>query len=444
MIDKGVAFMDKKIAMLAEFLEAKTIQRRRDLHKYPEAGWTEYRTASLVVQELRALGYEVAIGKEVLHEESRMGVPDADVLAAHAKRAIEEGAAPDLVAQMEGGRTAVVGTLRFSRPGPLVALRFDMDCNEVAETAALEHRPCQNGFSSIHPGLMHACGHDAHTSVGLGVAEILASLQEELAGTVKLIFQPAEEGTRGAKAIVDKGVVDDVQYMLGAHTGEAPAGSIACHVGHFLATSKFDAVFTGVPAHAGGAPECGKNAMMAAATAALNIQGISRHSQGASRVNVGVLTAGSGRNVIPGQALLKVETRGETSEIDDFVRTAAYRILQGAAQMYDIDIAITKAGGAASATNSPALSDRLERLGRRLGIFDNVVPAHALNGSEDFSYYMQRVQQHGGQAAFVIYGAAAAAPYHNSAFDIDEACLRKAMQFMASAAAELLREQEET
>ena len=74
-IDKGVAFMDKKIAMLAEFLDAKTIQRRRDLHKYPEAGWTEYRTASLVVQELRALGYEVAFGKEVLHEASRMGVP---------------------------------------------------------------------------------------------------------------------------------------------------------------------------------------------------------------------------------------------------------------------------------------------------------------------------------------------------------------------------------
>ena len=110
--------------------------------------------------------------------------------------------------------------------------------------------------------------------------------------------------------------------------------------------------------------------------------------------------------------------------------------------MYDIDIAITKAGGAASATNSPALSDRLERLGRRLGIFDNIVPSHALNGSEDFSYYMQRVQQNGGQAAFVIYGAAAAAPYHNSGFDIDEACLRKAMQFMASAAAELLREQD--
>ena len=121
--------MDKKIAMLAEFLEEKTIQRRRDLHKYPETGWTEYRTASLVIQELRALGYEVAVGKDVLHEESRMGVPDVDALAAHAKRAVAEGADPNLVAQMEGGHTAVVGTLRFSRPGPVVALRFDMDCN---------------------------------------------------------------------------------------------------------------------------------------------------------------------------------------------------------------------------------------------------------------------------------------------------------------------------
>lgn len=180
--------MDKKIAMLAEFLEEKTIQRRRDLHKYPETGWTEYRTASLVIQELRALGYEVAVGKDVLHEESRMGVPDVDALAAHAKRAVAEGADPNLVAQMEGGHTAVVGTLRFSRPGPVVALRFDMDCNDVAETAATEHRPCQKGFSSIHPGLMHACGHDVHTSVGAGSGGNLGVLARRAGGDGEIDF----------------------------------------------------------------------------------------------------------------------------------------------------------------------------------------------------------------------------------------------------------------
>ncbi len=430
--------MDRKIAGLAKQWEEQTILRRRDIHKHAEAGWTEFRTAALVVKALKAAGYDVSFGADALEEGSMMGVPHKDVLAAHMKRAVAQGADPEVVARMEGGKTAVVGVMRFAKPGPVVALRFDMDCNDVPESADPHHRPVKEGFASINPNCMHACGHDAHTAVGLGVAEILAALKDELAGTVKLIFQPAEEGTRGAKSIVAKGFVDDVDFMLGAHVGADRVGHITYNVTNFLATSKFDAEFIGVPAHAGASPEVGKNALLAAASAALNIQAIPRHSQGVSRVNVGLLNAGTGRNVIPGNAVLKVETRGQTTPIADFVKTAAFRILRGAAQMYDIDVVITEAGGAASGINSPELAARLQAIGDRLGIFDEVAGVYPINGSEDFTYYMERVQQNGKQAAFLMYGAATTAANHNSAFEIDEACMVKALQMLASCAAELL------
>lgn len=430
--------MEQRIAELAKQWEAATIARRRDLHKYAESGWTEFRTAAKVITTLKNAGYEVFFGNDALDESSMMGVPHKDVLASHMKRAIAQGADPELVARMEGGKTAVVGIMHFAKPGPVVALRFDMDCNDVPESSFPDHPPVKKGFASVNPNCMHACGHDAHTSVGLGVAELLAELKDELSGTVKLIFQPAEEGTRGAKAIVAKGFVDDVDFMLGAHVGSDHVGHITYNVTNFLATSKFDAEFTGVPAHAGASPELGKNALLAAASAALNIQAIPRHSQGVSRVNVGLLSAGTGRNVIPGNALLKIETRGQTTPIADFVKSAAFRILHGAAQMYDIDVTITEAGGAASGTNSPILVERLTQIGTQLGLFDEVTDAYPINGSEDFSYYMERVQQNGKQAAFIMYGAATTAANHNSSFDIDEACLVKALHLLTACAAELL------
>lgn len=135
---------------------------------------------------------------------------------------------------------------------------------------------------------------------------------------------------RGAHAMVESGIVDDVDYMLGAHFGfkMRKTGTVACNVTGFLATSKYDARFQGVPAHAGAAPEQGKNALLAAACATLNLHAISRHSAGASRINVGRLDAGSGRNVIGDKALLCLETRGATSEINAFMETEAQRIIK--------------------------------------------------------------------------------------------------------------------
>nr|WP_304149834.1 amidohydrolase [Mitsuokella multacida] len=431
--------INQEIKDMAEHLYPEMVKRRRDLHRHPEAGWTEFRTASMVIHELEALGYEVHFGKEVIDGSQQMGLPDKEVLASCMERAVEEGADENLVAAMAGGKTGVVGILHTGRPGKTVALRFDMDCNEVEEASDEKHRPYREGFFSLHPGCMHACGHDGHTTAGLAIAKILSSLKDELVGTIKFIFQPAEEGVRGARAMVTKGIIDDADYLLGAHLMMPPVGFLGYDVRGFLATTKFDADFTGVPAHAGGTPECGKNALLAAANAAINIQGITRHSKGVTRINVGVLNAGTGRNVIPAHAHMEVETRGATTEVNDFVQKRAEEILKGAAMMYDVKVQFIQTGGAASGNNSPELSQRVKKTAERLGIFNRLEKVHDIGGSEDCSYFMERVQKHGGQAAYLVIGGSLAAVNHNNYFDFDEWALVLEVQLLSTVVCELVK-----
>ena len=203
----------------AENLKEELVARRRNLHSHPETGWTEFRTASLIIKELEALGYEVHFGAEVVAEASMMGRPTAAELERYMKRAVTEGADLALVEKMAGGKTGVVGILDTGRPGKTVAFRFDMDCNDVEEDKGEGHRPAAEGFCSTHTKAMHACGHDGHVTIGLAVAKLLKENMDKLHGRIKLIFQPAEEGVRGALAMVDAGVVDDVDYLFGGHIG---------------------------------------------------------------------------------------------------------------------------------------------------------------------------------------------------------------------------------
>lgn len=430
--------MDEKIKELSEALREKLILRRRDLHRHPEAGWTEFRTASIVVKELRALGYTVRFGADVMAESAMMGVPGPDELEKERERAVRQGADPELVRRMAGGKTGVVGTLRFQRPGPVVALRFDMDCNDIDEARDAGHRPFREGFASVNIGRMHACGHDGHTANGLAAAEILAALRDDLAGTIKLIFQPAEEGVRGARAMVEKGVADDVDYLIGSHMLNEKIGFIVHGMQGFLATRKFDAVFEGAPAHAGQNPHKGRNALAAAATAALQMLAIPRHGEGDSRINVGCMEAGTGRNVIPARAVLKVETRGETSEIDAYMYDRAETIIRGAAAMYDNAVEITQRGSAVSGKNSPALVRKIGDVARRSGMFSHHETCREAGGSEDCSYFMERVQSRGGQAAYLMVGASAADEAHTKRFDLDEEALVQTTRLLAMLAADLL------
>ncbi|SEJ75237.1 aminobenzoyl-glutamate utilization protein A [Propionispira arboris] len=430
--------LDIKIAELAKSLEEKTITRRRDFHRYPETGWTEFRTASIVLENLISLGYDVKFGDAVIDETNMMGVPSSTILEENMKRAISQGANSDFVAKMAGGKTGVIGIMNFTKPGPTVALRFDMDCNDIVEAADEKHRPSRDGFASMNPGCMHACGHDGHTAAGLAIAEILSILKDELAGTIKLIFQPAEEGVRGAKAMLAKGAVDHVDFFLAAHLMMPKVGYLAYDVQGFLATSKFDATFTGVPSHAGAAPEIGKNSLLAAAIAAINLQAIPRHSDGISRVNVGVLNAGTGRNVVPANAVIKVETRGATSKINDYIYACAEKIIKSSAAMYDNTVTISQMGGAANGSNSPKLTKTIGSIAKRLGIFNQYESLANIGGSEDSSYFMDKVQKNGGQAAYMIIGASLTAINHNLYFDFDEKALILEAQLIATITSDLL------
>lgn len=402
-------------------LEAEMIARRRDLHKFPESAWTEFRTASIVAEELDALGFAVLTGEQVMVECERMGVPDEAELERCRRRALDEGANPAWVDKMTGGRTGVVGIMRFAKPGKTVAFRVDMDCNEVAETNDLAHFPNQQGFASAHAGLMHACGHDGHTTMGLALAKLLANNRDAFTGTVKLIFQCAEEGVRGARAMTASGIVDDVDYLFGMHITKETTGkkSIVCMAEGQLATTKLDAYFQGVPTHPA-APENGKNAVLAAAQATVSLHSIPRHGKGASFLNVGIIQGGTGRNVIADHALLKLETRGMTSEINDYMEREARRMIAAAANLYDVKMEIKAMGSAPSGVPDAETSEEIYNLLQESGCFEKLIRRASQNGSEDCTYFMGRVQEKGGHAVYLKAGTAIAAGNHTAKYDFGE------------------------
>ena len=418
------------------------IRQRRDFHAHPETAWTEFRTTSLIAEELQKLGYEVLMGSDILDEGARMMVPDEKTLKQCAQRAIKEGANPVLVDRMKGGMTGCVGIMHFAKPGKTVALRFDIDSLFVAEDPAPSHRPSALGFQSKHPGLMHACGHDGHATIGLGVAKVLMSIKDSLHGTMKLIFQPAEEGVRGAKSIVENGHLDGVDYLIGSHVSDKadddPAVVIPGSHGS-LATTKYDVFFHGVSAHAGGSPEKGKNVMPAVATAILNLYGIPRNSAGMSRINVGTVVAGSGRNVIADVAKMEIEVRGETTEINQYMEEYAKNIIEGAAKMHGCTSEMKVMGSAYSLTSDQALMDRVRRVcEEKLHLPVSETTSSRNGGSEDVSYMMRRVQEQGGQATFMRILTKESAPGHNRRFDFDEQALPNAVKVFCGTVYDIL------
>ena len=417
------------------------IAMRHDFHMYPEPAWLEYRSASKVADKLISLGYDVALGAEVLDLDSRMGLPSEDIMKAAMARAMDEGADPELVEKMGYGKTAIVATMKFSDDGPVVAFRADMDSNDVIESKASNHIPAKDGFRSRHEKAMHACGHDTHMTIGLGLAEDIATHKDGLKGTIKLIFQPAEEGVRGAKAMVEAGVVDDVDLMFGMHIGfnEQLSNCFACSDHGFLATTKLDAVFHGYSAHAGGSPEKAQNAMLAGCTAVINLQAIARHSGGASRMNVGVFESGTGRNVTPDVATLKLETRGATTEINDYMIERTKTIIKGAAEMHDCTFEITKQGETPAGRISDDLAREVQAIVEPLGIFKEVPFDYSGGGSEDCAYFLNRVIDRGGRATYMVVGSAIKAPHHNPLFDIDEEDMLNGIVALGTIAAHYLK-----
>lgn len=401
---------------------------RRDFHQHPEVGWTEFRTASIIAHELSQLGFQVQVGKEVVSE-SRMGVPSEEYLGLYYEKAKENGGYLKYMEKMVGGYTGVVGTIKGKKPGPTIAFRFDMDALEIEESPDSSHIPQQFGFRSQYEGNMHACGHDAHCAIGLGLATVLANNTDHIEGTIKIIFQPAEEGVRGAKSMVDAGVVDHVDYFLGMHVGAgSPLGTVIAGTNGFLATTKINAKFLGKAAHAGAEPEKGKNALLAAASAILGLHAIPHHSGGASRINVGTCIAGDGRNIVPAHAFLQLETRGENSDVHMYVHEQALSVLEGASNMYGTELSYEIVGAAKTCSSSEGLIELVAKAAGSVQGVEEIIPSSKFAaGSEDATYMVDQVQKQGGHATYAVFGTTLAAGHHHEKFDIDEAVLSIAL-----------------
>ena len=202
----------------ADFL----IGMRRRIHAHPELSGREFETAALVREELTKAGIEW---------------------------------------RPCGLQTGTLAEIRGAKPGRTVLLRADMDALPVTETTGAS-------FASCNPGVMHACGHDAHTSTGLAVAHWFADNVDQMNGKIKILFQPAEEGVRGAAGMAASGILDDADYFLGAHIAMmCKSGEVSVNPYGFLCTTKLDVTYTGRPAHAGVEPNAGHNAMAAACNA---------------------------------------------------------------------------------------------------------------------------------------------------------------------------------
>ena len=398
------------------------IELRREFHRHPEPGWTEFRTTVRIIEELQTLGIPVRWGREI-HDPGRMlGLPAAERLEGCWQRALEETGREDLLSPMRGGFTGCIAEIEGAAPGPLTVLRVDIDCCEVAESASGEHRPAREGFSSCYPNCMHACGHDAHAAIGLGAAAELWARREELAGTVRLIFQSAEEGLRGAASMTAAGAVAGADRLFGLHVGivPGPVGRVAVSAKGFLSSTKLDAIFHGRSAHAGICPEEGRNALAAGARATLELLEIPQKVEKVCRVNVGTFHAGTGRNVIPDRAHLAIETRGETAQVNANAEEMARNVCAAAAEEYGCTVEFCLMGGAGGAACDDALARRAAAAAEQLEGVTEILYDVPFGGGEDVTTMMTAVQAQGGQATELVLCADHTAPHHNGSFEIDE------------------------
>ena len=211
---------------------------RRLFHKHAETGMAEFWTTARIAEEAEALGLAPLMGESVSAPEARMGVPDENTLDKARQRAEEEGAQKRLLDAMNGV-TGLVVDIRPDLPAHTV-LRFDIDAVDVQESGSASHLPRREGFFSLHEGICHACGHDGHIALGLGLAHELVRLRECLTHNVRLLFQPGEEGCRGARAMAAAGLLDGARHMVAAHIGMWADcdHSLVCGAQGFLATTQ--------------------------------------------------------------------------------------------------------------------------------------------------------------------------------------------------------------
>lgn len=402
---------------------------RRELHRHPEAGFTEFYTTSYIAQELQGLGWTLHSGPG-LYESERLGVPEQAVLDLAKARAREAGAEPRLLDQMDGGYTGLIAVLERGK-GKTLTLRFDIDCVEVGEANPLPWR-------SPFEGLMHACGHDGHTAVGLHVARQLAGSVWQ--GRVNLVFQPAEEGVRGGRVLSKSRLLDGTDYFVSGHLGirNDASDTLYTNVSGAMNTSKWDIRIQGEAVHAALYPEQGVSALVAASDFVMQAWRYAQEAGPGARLNIGTLKAGTGRNVVAGEALLKAETRGDTKPLNQAMGRKLKQLGEAIAIDHGVRVTVELAGEAIYAPPSPDLIRRAGLHAASAGLLLEEAPI-PLSGSEDAFFYIDRVRREGGQGIYLIFGTALSAPHHHPAFDFNEAILSKMVRYYADLSLDLLR-----
>ncbi len=386
---------------LANQLAPKLIAWRRDFHQHPELGFQEFRTAAIVAEHLQSLGLEVTTGV---------------------------------------GKTGVVGIIEGNGPGPVALLRFDMDALPVTEATGLP-------WASQEPGRMHACGHDGHTAIGMGVAALLAQTRDQWPGAVKLLFQPAEEGLGGARATIRDGVLEnprpDAAFALHLWN-QFPLGRLVVQPGPLMAASdRFDIAITGRGGH-GAAPEDAIDAVLVAANAVTMLhhivsRNVSPHDTAV--ITIGSLHSGDAFNVIAERAFMEGTLRTFAPAVRSLLIQRMEEVLDG----------VTRAHGASytfeireNEYTPPVINDeRMAAIAREAALTllpeEQVIQIKPIMVSEDMSEIMNRVP-----GCYVLLGAApeggARGPHHNPRFDIHEDALPLAAALMSQIAVVYLRQ----
>jgi len=379
-------------------LKSWVIELRRDFHRFPETGFNEVRTSARVEEILRSLDIEV-------------------------RRPVG---------------TAVVGILRGGAPGKTVALRADMDALEIQEVSKVS-------YASQNPGVMHACGHDAHTASLLGAARVLAESRETLKGTVVFLFQPAEESLGGAQSMVNAGVLEGVDAVFGTHVfPQFPAGIYGVVSGPMLAGSaSFRIDFKGSGGH-GAMPHHAVDALAPACATYSGLQTILTKEMDASDaivLNIGQLHAGTRLNIVPGEAWMDGTVRYFKPEIGGAIGEKIKRLAEATALAYRTKAEVSYRIGVSPTVNDPELAALTREVCVNEFGEQSVVSFPPVMGSEDFSCFAARVPGMfvgvgcGNQTKGVIH------PNHHPQFDIDEDALDSAAKlYVAFAKAYLARE----
>ena len=356
---------DEKINKLSNDIESKVLEWRRYLHENPELSNREFNTAKYIAKHLRSLGIEV-----------------------------QEGIA----------KTGVVGLLKGDIPGRVVALRADMDALPVTERNDLPFKSVVTSeYNGKKTGVMHACGHDTHVAILLGAAAVLSKMKSEIKGTVKFIFQPAEEGAPkgeegGAELMVKENVLKnpDVEAIFGLHINSATdVGTIKYKSGGIMAAAQnFEINIKGKQAH-GSRPWSGVDPILTAASIIQGLQTIiSREAELTKEgavITVGMINAGIRSNIIPERAKLVGTIRTLDYDMQKFINDRMKEMVSAIGKVHRAEATIEISRGLPITYNHIELTAKMLPTLQRIAGFENVVKISAITGAEDFSFYQQKI-----------------------------------------------------